>query len=161
LKRAESQRAVPLNLYPIATNAQSVVRQSAPNVLQLAQSAQNDVQQNVLLHAQNVVHSISQLAPNDQQLAPNDQQLAPNAQLLVHSISQLAISRSRHVIVAQRLVAIASHILSLKHADAMLQKISVQMIHTSHQTWQMQISLIQHQEMRSRSHSAISVFQLH
>jgi isopentenyl diphosphate isomerase/L-lactate dehydrogenase-like FMN-dependent dehydrogenase len=123
-----------------------------PNVQQLAQSAQNVVQQNVLLHALSVVHSISQLGQNAQsvqqlvhsisRLAQNVQQLAPNApnaQLLVHSISQLAISRSRHVIVAPQLDAIANHILSLKPVVAMSQKILAQMIHTSHQTWQMPI----------------------
>jgi hypothetical protein len=124
-------------------SAQNVVQQ---NVQLRVQSAQNVVQQNVQLHVLNVVHSISQHAPS----------VLP----LVHSISQHAISQSLHVIVAQRPVAIANHILSLRHADAMSQKISVQMILISRQTWQMLISLMQPQAMWSKNLSAILVFQL-
>jgi hypothetical protein len=138
------------------------------------QSAQNDVQQNVLRHVLNVAHSISQRAQNVlphaqsapsvllhvQLLVHSTSQLAQNVPLLVHSISQHAISQSLHVIVAQRPVAIANHILSLRHADAMSQKISVQMILISRQTWQMLISLMQPQAMWSKNLSAILVFQL-
>jgi hypothetical protein len=146
-------------------SAQSVVLQSAQNVVQQSaqlrvQSAQNVVQQNVRLHVLNVVHSISQRAQSVQPLVHSISQLAPSVLLHVHSISQRAIFQSRHVIVAQRLVEIANHILSLKHAGVMLQKISVQMILISRQTWQMLISLIQRQEMRLRNLSVILVFRL-
>ena len=87
-----------------------------------------------------VVLYLPQSAPSVQ-LAQNVQQLVQSALIvqLVHSTNQLAISRSHHAIVALRPVAIANHILSLKHVVAMSQKILAQMIHTSHQTWQMLI----------------------
>jgi hypothetical protein len=117
--------------------------QSAHHVLLIAQSAQRVL--SISQHA----HLIRQSA----QRVLSTSQSAHHVLLIAQNV-QRAISQSLLVIVAQRLVVTMSHNHFLRVVAAMLQKISVQMIHISHQIWQMPISLMQHRSMQLLRHSA-------
>jgi hypothetical protein len=92
------------------------------------------------LNAQNVqqLAQIAQIALNVQHVHSTNQRALSISQRAL-STSQHVISRSHHVIVVPRLDEIVNHTLSLKPVVAMSQKILAQMIHISHQTWQMPI----------------------
>jgi hypothetical protein len=127
--------SISLHVHSTSQSARPV-QQIVPNVLHV---------HSINLH----VHSTSQSARPVQQIVPNVQLVhsislhVHSTSLLVHSISLLARIQSHHAIVVQLQVAIANRTHSQRVVDAMLQKISVQMIHTSLQTWQMPTSLMQ------------------